>query len=954
LDNTFTVTPGTNAAAITVTGTNITSANLLSLSSKNTSGTLLNVAYNTATLAGATTGQLIDLSTTVTNAAQSVTGLSLKLPATTAASTTTLKGLTLTSGAVTNSAGTSTWTGLDITMPAITQSAGTLTSVGLKIIGGTVTSGTSYALVTDSTAGFIGLGTTTPTERLTLTGNILFTGAGSIKATGTADLTLSGGDNAAGTGGNVIVNGGAGNLVSDTGNVYIATTGGSSAGGWVGIGTTAPGAKLQVGAAMNSGTIMKVRARDTAVTLTGALTGLNVDLTTNYTSTGVDQTGITVGLNANSAATADSMKGLVITSGAVTNSSGTSTWTGLDITMPAITQSAGTLTSTGLKITGGTVTSGTSYALITDATAGNVGIGKTNPGVALDVVGAGTFSSTLTATSGFTMTNGALSMTASSGSVALTLSSSATAFNVNSGLFDIDTSASRVGIGTSAPGDTLDVMGTVRIDSDLKFLNSGSTMHMAEGNDDAQFDIRMSSSSAGCNTGEAKGIVFKDNTGSQLGHICNDGGALAIFANGFVNSATDVAENYSDAADVLSAGDVVALDAATFKGVKKSERGYQNTVLGVVSTEPGVLLSDIKENGAVTNLVHPKPVALSGRVPVKVSTENGVIQKGDFLTSSTTPGVAMKATRAGQMIGKALENYSGQGEGRILVYVSTTYADPSDLLANLHLDENGYLIPEGGTGPQSPGGGGAAGEQAVAAVNSRVDTLSAQVENILATQQQDHVTVTDDHQNIASLSASLHQAISDIDFLKTQLNIASIGAVLGQSTATDSASFSNLLVGENANLNNVSVLGTFNQGLLSINGIDVINGVTGASINTAVGPLRLQSTALAPIEFEGAKITMTPDGSIKAEEITVKKLKIDASDAAAATLGEGTLAAGTTSITINTTAVTANSQIFITPKKKLSAPLAVTSQLNGTSFTVEVDTAPATDIPFSWLIIDTH
>jgi hypothetical protein len=50
-------------------------------------------------------------------------------------------------------------------------------------------------------------------------------------------------------------------------------------------------------------------------------------------------------------------------------------------------------------------------------------------------------------------------------------------------------------------------------------------------------------------------------------------------------------------------------------------------------------------------------VALSGRVPVKVSLENGEIKKGDYLTSSSTPGVAMKALRPGPVVGKALEGF---------------------------------------------------------------------------------------------------------------------------------------------------------------------------------------------------------------------------------------------------------------------------------------------------------
>jgi hypothetical protein len=169
-----TFTPSSNAAALTLTGTNVSSANLAYLNSKNTSGTILNEAYGAAaTLAGAVIGQSINLSTNVTNVAQSVTGISLTMPVTSGASTTTLKGLTLSSGAVTNSAGASTWTGLDVNMPAISQAGGgTLTSIGLKITGGAITSGTSYALVTDATAGNVGIGDTTPDHKLDVAGNI--------------------------------------------------------------------------------------------------------------------------------------------------------------------------------------------------------------------------------------------------------------------------------------------------------------------------------------------------------------------------------------------------------------------------------------------------------------------------------------------------------------------------------------------------------------------------------------------------------------------------------------------------------------------------------------------------------------------------------------------------------------------------------------------------------------
>ena len=61
-------------------------------------------------------------------------------------------------------------------------------------------------------------------------------------------------------------------------------------------------------------------------------------------------------------------------------------------------------------------------------------------------------------------------------------------------------------------------------------------------------------------------------------------------------------------------------------------------------------------------------VALAGRVPVSVDATFGRISPGDCLTSSPMPGVAMRATQPGPIIGTALEGLE-QGRGQILMFV---------------------------------------------------------------------------------------------------------------------------------------------------------------------------------------------------------------------------------------------------------------------------------------------
>ena len=67
------------------------------------------------------------------------------------------------------------------------------------------------------------------------------------------------------------------------------------------------------------------------------------------------------------------------------------------------------------------------------------------------------------------------------------------------------------------------------------------------------------------------------------------------------------------------------------------------------------------------------PVALTGRVYCKADASAGSIEPGDLLTSSSTPGHAMKVTNyaeaPGAIIGKAMNSLE-KGQGLILVLVN--------------------------------------------------------------------------------------------------------------------------------------------------------------------------------------------------------------------------------------------------------------------------------------------
>ena len=157
----------------------------------------------------------------------------------------------------------------------------------------------------------------------------------------------------------------------------------------------------------------------------------------------------------------------------------------------------------------------------------------------------------------------------------------------------------------------------------------------------------------------------------------NDKGGLAAYFEGNVTvtgdinlAGADCAEQFDIAgAETIEAGNVVVIDQEG--ALRRSQNAYDKKVAGVISGageyRPGLVLDrqQSKENRL--------PVALVGKVYCKVDAQYSPIDVGDMLTSSPTPGHAMKASdpvRAfGSVIGKALRPLA-EGQGLIPVLVA--------------------------------------------------------------------------------------------------------------------------------------------------------------------------------------------------------------------------------------------------------------------------------------------
>ena len=147
------------------------------------------------------------------------------------------------------------------------------------------------------------------------------------------------------------------------------------------------------------------------------------------------------------------------------------------------------------------------------------------------------------------------------------------------------------------------------------------------------------------------------------------------------STSPDLAETIS-AAENVEAGDIVSADPGKPESAVRCSKDAP-AVLGVISDGSGGFLINARGN-APDALLTGKPLVLVGRVPVKVSLENGPIKIGDELAPSSTPGVAMRATDSATMVGIALAPFDGRdtkaGIGKVLCFVKVEHTGEINML----------------------------------------------------------------------------------------------------------------------------------------------------------------------------------------------------------------------------------------------------------------------------------
>ncbi|OGK17634.1 hypothetical protein A3D80_02840 [Candidatus Roizmanbacteria bacterium RIFCSPHIGHO2_02_FULL_40_13b] len=218
-------------------------------------------------------------------------------------------------------------------------------------------------------------------------------------------------------------------------------------------------------------------------------------------------------------------------------------------------------------------------------------------------------------------------------------------------LFSFDTQNNRIGVGTIAPASKLSIVdsqGTLPVtlieNKDAGVSASGLAVKLGftgSGNTSNNF------------------ITFIKGTGDVVGKIQSNGTSGVTYTSGGGDFAEYFLKDDTIASTALG-WEPGSLLCQIADGMVTPCDQNDNLIIGVISKNAAFIGNATGNNDEKHTLV-----GLVGQLPVKVTTQGGMINSGDALTYSKISGVAQKATTNGRIIGFAQNSYNKESVGII-------------------------------------------------------------------------------------------------------------------------------------------------------------------------------------------------------------------------------------------------------------------------------------------------
>lgn len=213
-----------------------------------------------------------------------------------------------------------------------------------------------------------------------------------------------------------------------------------------------------------------------------------------------------------------------------------------------------------------------------------------------------------------------------------------------------------------------------------KTINSSQTVYLRMGDASDVFDDYFYILNAKIT------LYYSYSNSLQTGDIAASG---RIYCNSVYStqSVGDLAEHFNVISPdniPIEQGMVVTYKVGSDNVFEITDKPYSLYIAGVISENPSVLLNDASQG---------YPVALAGRVKVKVKPSNELIKSGDFLTTSDVVGKAQKATQPGPVIGYAISDQKpGEDFVNILLQPGRFYSGKEET-NRLEVKSNENVIP---------------------------------------------------------------------------------------------------------------------------------------------------------------------------------------------------------------------------------------------------------------------